>query len=259
MDKLLHVRADPDYLLHLDFQSGHDSAQLPPRLRLYNAAQAYRRRLPVFSNVVLLRPEADSPQLTGAYTEGLPGEEPYGIFRYRVIRVWELPVEPLLAGGLGTLPLAPISNVSQAQLPDVIRRMSRRLRRDSQAKDLWAATKVLLGLRYSHDLVDVLLQGVMGMKESSTYQAIVAEGRAEGRTEGLAEGRIVEAQRFLLALGGDKFGPADEATRAAIEAVANVERLETLGRRVLTTESWQELLAQPAPRSRATRRKSARG
>ena len=34
-DKFLRVHADPEHILHLDFQSGHDSAQLPPRLRLY--------------------------------------------------------------------------------------------------------------------------------------------------------------------------------------------------------------------------------
>ena len=30
-------------------------------------------------------------------------------FRYRVIRVWELPVERLLEGNVGTLPLAPLA------------------------------------------------------------------------------------------------------------------------------------------------------
>src|SRR5207244_2385559 len=32
-DTFLRVHADPKYVLHLDFQSGHDSSQLPPRLR----------------------------------------------------------------------------------------------------------------------------------------------------------------------------------------------------------------------------------
>lgn len=36
VDKVLRVHAQPEYLLHLDFQSGHDSAVLPRRLRLYN-------------------------------------------------------------------------------------------------------------------------------------------------------------------------------------------------------------------------------
>ena len=34
VDKILRVHAQPEYLLHFDFQSGHDSAMLPQRLRL---------------------------------------------------------------------------------------------------------------------------------------------------------------------------------------------------------------------------------
>src|SRR5262249_37649197 len=136
-----------------------------PRLRLYNAVVDYRTGCPVRSVAVLLREEADSPQLTGVLERSLPDEVPEEVFRYRVIRVWQLPAERLLTGGLGTLPLAPISNVNQGQLPDVIRRMNERLRRERRAHELWTATKVLLGLRYPRDLVDILLQGVMGMKE----------------------------------------------------------------------------------------------
>src|SRR5207248_11794813 len=117
---------------------------------------------------------------------------------------------------------------SQSQLPGVIRRMKQRLRRETRAKNLWAATEVLLGLRYPPDLVDVLLRGVMGMKESSTYQRILAEGRTE------------EAQRFLLALGQDKFGSPDKQARAVIVAITDVPTLEALGKRVRPVESWQE-------------------
>jgi hypothetical protein len=80
-DKFLRVHADPEYILHLDFQSGHDSASLPPRLWLYNTIADYRTGLPVQSVAVLLRPEADSPQLTGQYQRSLPGEEPHAVFR----------------------------------------------------------------------------------------------------------------------------------------------------------------------------------
>jgi predicted transposase YdaD len=259
-DKFLHVHADPEYVLHLDFQSGHDSAHLPRRLRLYNAVAGYRTGLAVRSTAVLLRPEADSPRLTGTLELTLPGDEPEEVFRYRVIRVWQLPVEPLLAGGLGTLPLAPISDVSQSQLPGVIRRMKVRLRRERRAKELWTATEVLLGLRYPPDLVDILLRGVTGMKESSTYQRIVAEGLAEGRTEGLAEGlakgRTEEARRVLLLLGEEQFGAPDPPTRTAIDGIENVERLEQLIKQTRRAGSWQDLLGRSAPRRRNGRRKS---
>jgi hypothetical protein len=108
-DALLRVETDPAYILHLEFQSGHDSAQLPPRLRLYNTIVDFKKELPVRSVAVILRPEADSPRLTGVFVRGLPGEEPHDVFRYDVIRVWQLPTEQLLRGALAMLPLAPLS------------------------------------------------------------------------------------------------------------------------------------------------------
>jgi hypothetical protein len=53
-----------------------------------------------------------------------------------------------------------------------------------QAGTFWAATHVLMGLTHARNTVDRLLQGVMGrLKESVTYQAILAEGDAKGGAE----------------------------------------------------------------------------
>src|SRR6516165_12263800 len=90
-DKVLLVHADPQYLLHLDFQAGHDSARLPRRLRLYNTVLEDRHDLLVRSVAVLLHPGADSPQLTGRIERRFPGEPPYGLLRYDVVRVWRIP------------------------------------------------------------------------------------------------------------------------------------------------------------------------
>jgi predicted transposase YdaD len=157
----------------------------------------YRHNLPVLSVAVLLHPGADSPQLTGRVERALAGEEPHAFLRYQVLRVWRLPVETLLSGGLGTLPLVPLSDVRQEDLPEVVRQMQQRLQHEerTRAGDIWAATRVLMGLRYSYEFVRLLLQRVLGMKESVTYQAIVAEGRVEGRAEGRAEGALEGARR----------------------------------------------------------------
>jgi hypothetical protein len=167
VDKVLRVHADPEYLLHFDFQSGHDSAMLPGRLQLYNGALGYRHDRPVLSVAVVLRPEADYPRLTGILERGFPGQEPFAVLRYRVVRVWQLPVEQLLAGGLGTLPLAPVSDVAPSRAPDVIRRMKERLsqeQRQQRVKDLWAVTFVLLGLRYTEPFADLLSRRYWGWK-----------------------------------------------------------------------------------------------
>ncbi len=75
------------------------------------------------------------------------------------------------------------------------------------------------------------------MRESTTYQYILDEGRAEGRAE--------EARRFLLRLGRIQLGQPDSATEAALQAINDAERLERMGERLLRVQSWQEVLDTP--------------
>ena len=77
------------------------------------------------------------------------------------------------------------------------------------------------------------------MRESSTYQAILTEGREEGREKG----RVEEARAILLRLGRKHLGPPDERVREAITRLSDHERLEELSERVTDVASWAELLA----------------
>ncbi len=183
-DKLFRVHDEPEYFLHLDFETGHFRSELPLRLRLYNSVFEYRHRRVVLSVPVLLSPAADSPQWLGLLERGLPGETPVSTLRYEVIRIWEIPVEQLLRGGTGTLALAPISNLGTSDVRSVMRRMKERLvgpRAERLAADIWAATYVLLGLRYSDQLANALFEEVLGMEQSSTYQFIVRRERVGER------------------------------------------------------------------------------
>ena len=85
------------------------------------------------------------------------------------------------------------------------------------------------------------------MKESSTYQAILEEGRAEGEVRGA----VAEAKKVLRILGEDVFGPPDARIAARIERLKDLAQLEELVRRVRSTGSWQELLGPPRGRRRS--------
>jgi predicted transposase YdaD len=243
-DKVLRV-AD-ERILQFDFQSGPD-ASVPARALRYNVSLEDRHSLPVQSVVVLMRAAANLNVIDGSYRQTLPGAvEPYLDFRYQVIRVWELRPADLLVGGVGTLPLAPISGVTEADLPGVIQQMKQILESPPHrplAGDAWAATNVLMGLRYRQELIDQLLQGVQGMEESVTYRAIVEKGRVEGYAKGRVEGRVEEAQRMLVRIGEAHFKtPPSPATLTAIEAMTQTETLEELAVRVGQVNSWEELL-----------------
>ncbi len=235
----------PDHIVDINFQSGPDE-DLPARVLLYHALLHFRYRVPVHSVVVLLRPVADQRQLTGKLHYVGRRRKGRIDFSYEVIRLWQQPLRRLLAGGLGTLPLAPLCRLPaatslEAALALVIRRVAERLEREATPEDrakLLTATYVLTGLRVPQEVAKRLFQGVRAMKESSTYQAILAEGRTEGRTEAL--------QETLLRLGRQQFhSPPSEAVQDAIQAITDEGRLERMTDRLLIVSSWQELLETP--------------
>ncbi len=98
-------------------------------------------------------------------------------------------------------PLAAISAVTERELPGIYNGWRSAWAASTDVKWLRScggAAYVLLGLRHSAALAAQLLQGVKSMKESTTHQAILEEGRQEGKTEGA----IAEAKKVLRLLGG---------------------------------------------------------
>ena len=241
-DSVLLVEETEPWLVHVEFQAGYE-AHLPLRIQRYNILVHYREGLPVQSIVLLLRPEADGPAMSGLLQHRLPDGSLYHEFRYNVVRIWERPVEEILAGGLATLPLAPIADVSQEELPDLVRKINQRIRQEtnpSQAATLWTAAFILMGLVYPEEFIERLFQGISVMEESVTYQAILRKGRAEG----LAEGRANEAKRILNRQASRRFGPPGPALEARIDAIDDLERLEELIDRIQEVPGWDALLGE---------------
>jgi predicted transposase YdaD len=149
-------------------------------------------------------------------------------------------VEEILEGDVATLPLAPIERDPIGELPRVIQLMDDRIEREArpaERPELWTATFLLMGLIYPESLAVALLQGKSYMTESSTYQAILREGRAEGK----AEGRTEEARRMLLLLGREYLGEPDPQIVATVEAMTDVGEIEELSKRLRIVASWDEL------------------
>ena len=209
----------------------------------------YRHDLPVLTVLVLLRKEANSPNLTGTYERRMPDGRFTNRYDYHVVRLWQENVEQFLSVGVGLVPLAPLTDVAEADLPQLVGRMAKRINAEPRprAAKLWTATYLLMGLRYSDEMTDSLLEGIQLMQESTTYQKILREGRDEGRKEGLNQGRIAEAQRLLLLQGEIRFGVPDATTRSAVEATQDLERLERLSKHILDSDlhDWERLLDEP--------------
>jgi predicted transposase YdaD len=238
-DKVLRVQDDAGVrLLALEPLSSHD-LDAPRRLHLYCTVLHHRHNLAVRGIVLLLRRHANATNLTGRYELCEPGEsEPYDIFRYHVVRLWEHPLAPLLSGGLGLLPLAPLTDEAAADPGPVIKRIETRLRAEAPpglGDKMRTATFLLMGLRYDAVLVEQLFEETKTMEDSTTYQLIISRG--------LERGRLQEARRILVLLGEPKFGAIDAATQQALEKIDSPERLEQSIQQVQRVSSWQELLA----------------
>jgi predicted transposase YdaD len=110
-----------------------------------------------------------------------------------------------------------------------------------QAPILLTASFVLSGLRVSRERAVELFQGVQKMRDSTTYQMILDEGRAEGLNKGLTQ----EARKLLLRLGRKHLGEPGATVEAAVQAIDDLERLELLAERLTEVKSWQDLLQTP--------------
>jgi hypothetical protein len=77
------------------------------------------------------------------------------------------------------------------------------------------------------------------LRESSFYQVL----QKWAWEDAVRAGEVKEARRILIILGRIRFGRVDKATRAAIEAIDDLRRLERLCHRVEAVSSWAELLA----------------
>jgi predicted transposase YdaD len=248
VDRVIRLEDPIPWLWNIEFQTGRD-LDLPFRLHFYSTLLHHHHKLPVRTTLVLLRPAADGPDLTGYLEQRHPDGEIYDWFRYDVVRVWQQPVEKILAAGLTVLPLAPIAQVERDKVRDVMTAMSDRFERETtlnQAETLWYATGFLMGLRYSPDEIrsfsrggPQMLFGIRGLEESSVYQEALRKGEASGS--------LKEARTILLRHGTKKLGPPDEKIAARISALADVARLQDLIDRVLDVASWDELLGSPNP------------
>ena len=246
-DKLIRVDhpagASGPYLAHIEFQSGSD-ATLDSRVHMYNVVSRRRHGLPVWSAVFLLRPEAAHGNIKGRVVDRLDAVAAMD-FSYHLIRVWELSTDLILNGGLGVLPLAPITAVEPDNLPPVIAAVNDRLANElpmQQGREFLLAMRLLMGLRYDDRLTERLMQSVFEMRESVEWQKIFRSGRDEGKVEGRAEGLKEGERDLLIRLATARFGPPSDAMLKKLQAIDSRSEIMELSIRFLEVSDWDALL-----------------
>ena len=223
-------------IVDLNFQSGPDP-HVDARLHLYNAAFHLRFHVPVRSILVLLRPKAETPGLTGKLSYVSGGKQVS--FEYDVIRMWQEPVQPFLEGGISQLPLAmlckmPSGKPLEKALLAVRQAIERRLAHlpdYAQAIRLMTAAHVLTGLRVDRIQINAIFEGASIMHRKVAWD------------EAIDDGRIQNSHRTLLNQGRKLFGEPSPKTETSVAAIDDPERLERMLDAILDVKSWKALLA----------------
>lgn len=239
-DLILGLGEPLEEIVHLDFQSSA-AAWKHADLMVYNALVFAHYHVAVHTVVLLLRPQAAHSNMNGVIRYAPRPECGSMDFSYQIVRLWERPWEELLTADLGVTPLAVLGRLPEEPsledgLSAVARQVVERLTREAspgQAKKLLTDAFLLTGLRVRRDVAARIFRGIRAMHESDTYLAIIDEGQEKAQRES------------ILIVAEERFGVSNEAARAQLSTVTDLDRLKRMLRRAVKAANWQEILDTP--------------
>ncbi len=257
-DSLIRVRIDDEeVLVHNEFQTTDSTnPPMPRRMAGYIGHAIRQHGLPIYSNVIYLRPDAGRRDL-GYYVQERLG---YQIaIQYKVIRLIEIEGERVLESGQsGLIPFTPLMKppegmVSDAWLQQCIHTARTRPIARSYRADYLAGMVALSELVYDSETISGIIfkEGIMDLiRESSLFQSLTQQSREEsfeqGREEGIEQGgrqRTIEDILEVLEIRFDLSEAHPLSTR--ITAIDDLQRLKQLHRaaiQVPNLEAFQRVL-----------------
>jgi predicted transposase/invertase (TIGR01784 family) len=171
-DALILLQSE-DSILHIEFQRVPID-EIPFRMLDYRTRGHRKYPDKTMRQVVIYLTKTDSEK---AHVNHFSLERTH--HEFEVIRLWEQPAEVFLRYP-GLIPFAALGDTEdpEATLRQVAQRVQQIPDPEAQA-NIIAASAILAGLRLDDDIIFHLLRRDI-MQESTVYQAIFAEGRAEG-------------------------------------------------------------------------------
>ncbi len=238
-------------LLHVEFQGRRSDRAMSWRMLDYISRLAQREEARCLESVVIYIGAGAGARDTGEYClEGYTGASTL-TWRYRVIRLWQMPAAELLAlGRPALLPLVGQTQLTQPEqeLRQVVAALAELPADEERARLLAALTSLLPDkevLEMLEQLIDFIAQDPLletpylrRLREQS-----IAEGRAEGRVEGIAEGHEKGLAEGLLQMILDiitfHFKPPLEDYRRIeqrLTTISDIAQLRALSQAVLQAE-----------------------
>ena len=244
-DSLIRVIIDgEEALVHNEFQTTDSTnPPMPRRMAGYIGRIIEHHGLPIYSNVIYLRPDAGRRD-PGYYVQERPG---YQIaIQYKVIRLIEIEGQRVLnAGQSGLIPFTPLMKppegmASEAWLHQCIHTARTRPIARSYRADYLAGMVALSELVYESETISdiILKEGIMDLiRESSLFQHLTQQSREEAREQGGRE-RAIEDLLDVLEIRFDL--RETDPLSARIAAIDDLQRLKQLHRAAVQVSSLDE-------------------
>ena len=233
VDRLIRVsHADTEFILHVEFHAGHSGNAIPSRLFHYNAAVMKRYSLTAMSCVLILRREADSPEIGESVVRAVPRFGDVHRFRYRPIRIWREPLQTFLIPGSSLAVAGVLSDFGALSLEEAgmeIRSCIDEVSDPERREDMLYHLVVLAGMRFNRSQAELIFGGNVSMLEkySVTLQYFIRRAEA----------------RLLVESGKQIFGaPTPQIIEKVDEATS--EKLLAWTIRLRTAQSWTDLIAE---------------
>ncbi len=257
-DSLIRVRIDDEeVLVHNEFQTTDSTnPPMPRRMAGYIGRAIEHHGLPIFSNVIYLRPNAGQND-PGYHIQEFPIYEI--TIRYRVIRLIEIEGERVLESGQsGLIPFTPLMKppegmASDAWLHQCIHTARTHPIARSPKADYLAGMVALSELVYESETISAVIfqEGIMDIiRESSLFQSLTQQSREEAREEGIEQG-IEQGERrstiaAILEVLEIRFDLSEahplSARIAAIDDLQHLKQLHRAAIQVPNLEAFQRIL-----------------
>ena len=256
-DSFIRVRiGEEEALVHNEFQTTDSTnPPMPRRMAGYIGRAIEHHGLPIYSNVIYLRPNAGQRD-PGFYEQALPGYRV--VIQYNVIRLIEIEGQRVLdEGHSGLIPFTPLMKPPEGMASDAWLRQCIHTARmhpiaRSPKANYLAGMVALSELVYESETISAIIfkEGIMDLiRESSIIQYFKQEGREEGfeqgREEGIEQGReegieqgIQESIQEVLEI---RFGLREtNPLLARIAAIEDLQRLKQLRRAAIQVSSLDD-------------------
>lgn len=247
-DILIKVEIDGnEALLHFEFQTTDSyNPSMPLRMAGYIMRVVETYELPVYSNVIYLRPEAGRND-PGHYRQNLPKHRI--LIEYQVLRLINMDGQQVLdTKSPGLLPFAPLmGHAADIDSEEWLRRCVQAADSiDAPNKPEYLAGMAVLGnLVYEpQTLLNIISEETM--QESTLIQYLTEKAAAEAHQQGIEQGEKVQALKDIFAALTLRL-PSDAVLKfkPTLEKIDDLQRLEELFHAAVlanTTEDFQQVL-----------------